>query len=124
LSFSLQKPGDYRIPKAAETNPDGSRIDISTYLPNKGIIRGNNKCTWDGDWNAYQCSDMDHHMAIIESLDPDTETRRLSPVAILGKKDFPCYLEAHLFLWKNQQFLHVRYLMGPFYQYWSPMQYP
>jgi hypothetical protein len=29
---------------------------------------------------------MDHHMAIIESLDEDTETRRLSPVAILGKK--------------------------------------
>ena len=27
---------------------------------------------------------MDHHMAIIESLDDDTETRRLSPVAILG----------------------------------------
>jgi hypothetical protein len=53
---------------------------------------------------------MDHHMAIIESLDPDTETRRLSPVAIFGKKNFPCYLEVHLFLWKNQQFLHVRYL--------------
>jgi hypothetical protein len=31
---------------------------------------------------------MDHHMAIIESLDKDTETRRLSPVAVLGKKDF------------------------------------
>jgi hypothetical protein len=31
---------------------------------------------------------MDHQMAIIESLDPDTETRRLSPVAIFGKKNF------------------------------------
>ena len=28
---------------------------------------------------------MDHHMAIIESLDKDTETRRLSPVAIFGE---------------------------------------
>lgn len=28
---------------------------------------------------------MVHEMAIIESLDPDTETRRLSPVAIFGK---------------------------------------
>ena len=77
--------GDYRIPKTAQTNPDGSRIDISTYLPNKGIIRGDNKCTWNENWDAYKCSDMDYHMAIIESLDADTETRRLSPVAILGK---------------------------------------
>ena len=86
--FPLQKPGDYRIPKTAQTNPDGSRIDISSYLPNKGIIRGDNQCSWAAGWNAYRCSNMDHHMAIIESLDKDTETRRLSPVAILGKKIF------------------------------------
>jgi hypothetical protein len=80
--------GDYRIPKAAQTNPDGSRIDIDAFLPNKGIIREQSQCPWIEDWNAYKCSDMDHHMAIIESLDKDTETRRLSPVAVLGKKDF------------------------------------
>ena len=90
LSY-LFTTGDYRIPKPAETRPDGSRIDISTYLPHKGIIRsenGDNKCAWNNNWNAYKCSDMEHHMAIIESLDKDTETRRLSPVAILGKPIF------------------------------------
>ena len=85
LSFIPMIKGDYRIPKTAQTNPDGSRIDINSYLPNKGIIRGDNHCTWMSKWNAYKCSDMDHQMTIIESLDKDTETRRLSPVAIFGE---------------------------------------
>ena len=80
--------GNYRIPKTAQTAPDGTRLDLSSYLPHHGIIRGNRdttQCTWNQGWNAYKCSDMEHLMVIIESLDADTETRRLSPVAILGK---------------------------------------
>ena len=72
------------------TRLDGSRIDADTKYPNKGIVRGtfseascvaihsesSSKAT------HYKCEDLVHRMLIIESLDEDTETRRLSPVAI------------------------------------------
>ena len=41
------------------------------------------------DWQCYKCSGagtLDYQMLVIESLDGDTETRRLSPVALLGDK--------------------------------------
>ena len=50
-----------------------------------GII-GNKDCTWMEDWTAYKCTtDYNYEMLLIESMDSDTETRRLSPVAILGE---------------------------------------
>ena len=41
-------------------------------------------CEWREDWNAYRCQSLDHRMLVIESLDGDTETRRLSPLALDG----------------------------------------
>lgn len=79
--------GDYRIPKAALTAVDGARLDISNVAPNKGIVRGTrdeSRCTWHSDWFAYKCSSIDYRMLVIESLDEDTETRRLSPVALIA----------------------------------------
>ncbi|XP_052286416.1 fibrocystin-L-like [Dreissena polymorpha] len=77
--------GDYRIPKEMVTRLDGSRIPYDLMMPNKGILRNNN-CTYRPSWQSYQCeNDIDHEMLIIESMDSDTETRRLSPVAVLGK---------------------------------------
>lgn len=35
-------------------------------------------------WQAYRCKTLQHHMLVIESLDADTETRRLSPLALVG----------------------------------------
>lgn len=35
-------------------------------------------------WQGYMCTGLDYRMLVIESLDADTETRRLSPVAVLG----------------------------------------
>ena len=35
-------------------------------------------------WQAYRCKRLQHHMLVIESLDADTETRRLSPLALEG----------------------------------------
>ena len=49
-----------------------------------GIIRSPN-CTWVDAWTAYKCYEYNYEMLIIESMDSDTETRRLSPVAILGE---------------------------------------
>lgn len=35
-------------------------------------------------WQSYKCFQLNYRMLVIESLDADTETRRLSPVAVLG----------------------------------------
>ncbi|XP_065660201.1 fibrocystin-L isoform X2 [Hydra vulgaris] len=73
--------GNYRIPKSLLTNPsDGSRLDANKLFPNKGIYR--NECVFKNEWEAYFCVNTVYKMLIIESLDVDTETRRLSPVAL------------------------------------------
>ncbi|XP_060603397.1 fibrocystin-L-like isoform X3 [Ruditapes philippinarum] len=76
--------GDYRIPKEMVTTVDGTRIPYNDIAPYKGIIRSEN-CKYVSNWQAYECfDDMNYEMLVIESMDSDTETRRLSPVAILG----------------------------------------
>uniref|UniRef100_H2YFZ9 G8 domain-containing protein n=1 Tax=Ciona savignyi TaxID=51511 RepID=H2YFZ9_CIOSA len=78
--------GDYRIPKPMLTATDGTRIPVGDIADRKGIIR-NEACKYNSDWQAYDCHGegvKDYAMLVIESLDSDTETRRLSPVALLG----------------------------------------
>ncbi|CAO2602354.1 Pkhd1l1 [Lemmus lemmus] len=75
--------GDYRIPKAMLTFLNGSRIPVTEKAPHKGIIR-DTTCKYIPAWQSYQCSGMEYAMMVIESLDSDTETRRLSPVAIMS----------------------------------------
>ncbi|XP_061164553.1 fibrocystin-L-like [Saccostrea echinata] len=75
--------GDYRVPKEMQTTLDGERISIDTLAPHKGIIR-DNSCSYVSAWQAYKCPNSKHYTLTIESLDKDTETRRISPVAILG----------------------------------------
>ncbi|KAL4228989.1 Fibrocystin-L [Mactra antiquata] len=76
--------GDYRIPKEMVTMLDGTRIPYDVLAPNKGIIRNEN-CTLHSTWQAYECGEeLNYEALVIESMDPDTETRRLSPVALLG----------------------------------------
>ncbi|KAM4540003.1 PKHD1 like 1, tandem duplicate 1 [Odontesthes bonariensis] len=74
--------GDYRIPKVMLTAPNGSRIPVEQIAPQKGVIRKN--CTYVSSWQSYKCFGLNYRMVAIESLDSDTETRRLSPVAVLG----------------------------------------
>ncbi|XP_041373046.1 fibrocystin-L-like isoform X2 [Gigantopelta aegis] len=76
--------GDYRIPKVLLTAPDGSKLDANVVAPHKGVIR-DNQCMYKHYWRGYECHNLDYEMLIIESMDSDTETRRLSPVAILGE---------------------------------------
>ncbi|XP_066530272.1 fibrocystin-L-like [Hoplias malabaricus] len=75
--------GDYRIPKAMLTYLNGSRIPVNLIAPNKGIIR-DSTCTYVSTWQAYKCFGLNYKMLVMESLDSDTEDRRLSPVAVLG----------------------------------------
>ncbi|XP_037651430.1 PKHD1 like 1, tandem duplicate 1 [Sebastes umbrosus] len=74
--------GDYRIPKVMLSFPNGSRIDVNQIAPHKGVIRKG--CTYMSSWQSYKCFGLNYRMLAIESLDSDTETRRLSPVAVLG----------------------------------------
>ncbi|CAK8674402.1 unnamed protein product [Clavelina lepadiformis] len=80
--------GDYRIPKPMLTATDGSRIEVSDIADLRGIIR-NSACTYNNEWQAHDCHGpdaLDYRMLVIESMDSDTETRRLSPVAMLGDR--------------------------------------
>ena len=79
--------GDYRIPTVLIADPsDGTPIPADDLFPLKGIVRGGNRsqsnCTWMSSWNAYSCTGLNHLMFIFESLDQDTEVRRLSPFAL------------------------------------------
>ncbi|CAF4061170.1 unnamed protein product [Rotaria sp. Silwood2] len=80
--------GDFRIPKVAMTNLSGNRINISSIYPYRGISRSNS-CILHSSWGMYQCNYVsDHRMLIIESMDSDTETRRISPVAIMSNNGY------------------------------------
>lgn len=51
------------------------------HLPS-GVVRKD--CAYMNSWQSYKCFGLNYRMLVIESLDSDTETRRLSPVAVLG----------------------------------------
>ena len=74
--------GYYRVPSPMVTNIDGSKIPYEDKMPNKGIVRDGN-CVEVKAWNGYRCTGIDHRIMIIESMDKDTEIRRLSPIAVL-----------------------------------------
>ena len=80
--------GDFRIPKEMLAAPNGSMIDPSQIYSNPGIVRDQNLCTYRPDWQAYECHGIEYRMLIIESMDNDTESRRLSPVAILSDNGY------------------------------------
>merc|ERR1711962_967293 len=95
--------GYYRVPKPMVTELNGDKIENADKMPNTGIYRGDNKCSWNTDWQAYKCTDINHRLMIIESMDRDTKVRRLSPIAVLadagtngyidlvnGPQDFSC----------------------------------
>ncbi|CAF4012065.1 unnamed protein product [Rotaria sp. Silwood2] len=80
--------GDFRIPRIALTNLTGHRININLTHPYRGISRSNS-CSLQSSWGMYICnSSADYRMLIIESMDSDTEKRRLSPVAIMSNSGY------------------------------------
>ena len=72
---------DLRIPRTMLANVDGTKKDAAATFPNKGIYRGST-CDWKPEWNSYSCRGIDHLMMVMESLDADTEVRRLSPIGL------------------------------------------
>jgi hypothetical protein len=53
-----------------------------------GIVRDESLCKYVNEWQGYECINIDYKMLMIESMDPDSETRRISPVAILSDKKY------------------------------------
>lgn len=54
---------------------------ISSLPP--GIVR-DSSCTEVPSWQAWKCNSLSHRMMVIESMDSDTEVRRLSPIALIA----------------------------------------
>lgn len=80
--------GDFRIPIVAYTDLNGYRMNINLTHPYRGISR-TNSCSLRSSWGMYICNlTTDYRMLIIESMDSDTETRRLSPVAIMSTSGY------------------------------------
>ena len=59
-------------------------IDSNVNLLCSNLESPGGGCEWRESWNAYRCKTLQHHMLIIESMDDDSETRRLSPLALTG----------------------------------------
>ena len=76
--------GDYRIPKEALADSNGHLKNISDVYTYRGSVRDESLCTYMSDWQAYNCRNMDMKFLVIESMDSDTQTRRLSPVAVFS----------------------------------------
>ena len=94
----------FRIPKTLLANSNGSFIPANQVYNHLGIVRDESLCSYQTNWNAYKCHELEYRMLIIESMDNDTETRRLSPVAILSDNKYldlingpQCKFESKLF---------------------------
>ena len=79
--------GYYRVPKTMTTDVDGNKIAYSDIMPNVGIVQNEN-CSRVNEWNSILCQDIDHRMLVIESMDKDTEIRRLSPIGVLSENGY------------------------------------
>ena len=90
FEWGLQRRGlgDYRIPNQALADANGKMQSPSSIYTYPGIVRDQSLCSYKAAWQAYKCQGLDYRMLVIESMDNDTESRRLSPVAILSDNKY------------------------------------
>ena len=104
LDYGINGPrglGNFRIPAVMITDLSGNAIDIESWAPNKGV-KGTHSgaCTHDVFNHYYKCDEtVEYAQVLYQSMDVDTETRRLAPIAyysqdtvdiINGVKDTSC----------------------------------
>ena len=70
------------------SSSNGSMLPLSQVYNLPGIVRDENLCTLNSNWQGWECHGMEYRMLVIESMDADTEDRRLSPVAILSDNKY------------------------------------
>jgi len=84
--------GYFRVPAPMLTNLDGSNIAPTTFAANHGVFRSD--CTLKQANNYWQCGAGDKYMQVVfESMDVDTETRRLGPITYVNNPGSP---DAHV----------------------------
>ncbi len=105
--------GDFRIPREALSYKNGTYMAPSKLYKHRGIVRDESSCIYQPNWQAYECHGLEHKILIIESMDNDTETRRLSPVAILSDTGYldlingpSCKKKANIILCRYFDFLN------------------
>merc|ERR1712127_31614 len=63
-------------------NINGALVPIDVYAPKKGAVKGGD-CEFSENFNGYGCkNEKQYSYLIMESLDGDTEVRRLSPIGV------------------------------------------
>ena len=80
--------GDFRIPALALADSQGHQISLSALYKYPGIVRDENLCSYRSSWQAYECHGLNYAMLIIESMDNDTQTRRIAPVAVVSDNGY------------------------------------
>jgi len=86
--------GYYRVPKPMITTLDGQKVPYEDIMPNTGLYRGNDgDCVWDDEWRLYRCTNINHRLMIIESMDRDSKIRRLGPIAMLANRGPSGYID-------------------------------
>lgn len=87
LEYGVNGPrglGNFRIPAAMLTDVDGSQTDPDVWAPTKGVVRTAG-CVHDTTNHFYQCDNSISYMQMLyESMDIDTETRRVAPIAVMA----------------------------------------
>jgi len=95
LGFGVNGPrglGYFRVPAPMLTNLDGSNIAPTTFAANHGVFRSD--CSFKQANNYWQCGAGDKYMQVVfESMDVDTETRRLGPITYVNNPGSP---DAHV----------------------------
>ena len=89
LDYGVNGPrglGNWRIPPVMLTNLDGSAIEPDTWAPNKGVVGTHSAaCTLDSANHYYKCDNsVQYTQVLYESMDVDTETRRVAPIAYMA----------------------------------------
>eukprot|EP00742_Colponemidia_sp_Colp-10_P000666 GILJ01000725.1.p1 GENE.GILJ01000725.1~~GILJ01000725.1.p1 ORF type:complete len:5003 (-),score=847.36 GILJ01000725.1:252-15260(-) len=70
-----------QIPSSMYISVNGTTVDPQSVIQNTGIARSAG-CSLNSSFNGYTCSGTDYLMLVLESMDSDTYTRRLGPVAL------------------------------------------
>jgi len=65
---------------------------MSRLFAFEGIYR-DNTCTYIDSWRAYHCTGPKYRMLVIESMDKDTEVRRLSPIGLKARTEDGGYMD-------------------------------
>ncbi|CAH1264805.1 PKHD1L1 [Branchiostoma lanceolatum] len=86
VDYRLTRYDDHLLPESIKDFLSAQNLGLRSVAPFRGIVRklgSQPNCFKKDAWQAYNCTGIDHSMLVIESLDPDTQTRHVGPVAIL-----------------------------------------